>query len=446
MKIIIAGDGEVGFHLAKLLSNDRHSITVVDPCQDLIKMIESNSDLLAITGDSTSISVLNSAGIENTDLLISVIHDEQINIVTCALGKKLGAKHTIARINNAEFLTPKNQEIMRSIGIDFLVCAEQIAAEEVIKLLQQPAATEFFDFSDGKLILFMVKLDSNSLVISKSLHEISKAYPNLEFRAVAIHRDGKTIVPKGDDRFREGDLAYVITRPTGIDELLRLGGKQKYDISNVMIIGGGAIGKETALKLEKEYNIKIIETDKERCLALSDVLHNTLIINGDTRNIELLEYEGLRQMDAFIAVTDDTEDNIFSCLLAKRHGVKKVIALVENIDFIDIAQSIGIECIINKKLATASYIVKHTMKTPVNAIKLLSGIDADVVEFVTQKGSRITRAPIRKVKTPEGSVIGGIIRNGQGLIAVGDMQIIEGDKVVVFSLPEALEKVSEYFR
>ncbi len=446
MKIIIAGDGEVGFHLAKLLSNDRHSITVVDPCHELIKMIESNTDLFAITGDSTSISVLNQAGVANTDLLMAVVHNEQVNIVTCALGKKLGAKRTIARISNPEYLTHKNSEVLRTLGIDILVCAEKIASEEIVRLLQQPGATEIFDFSDGKLMLFMVKLDNKSLVIGKSLHDISKENPNLEFRAVAMHRDGKTIIPRGDDRFKEGDMAYVVTRPSGINELLRYSGKQKYDIVNVMVIGGGDIGKETALRLENTYNVKIIEPDKERCIALSDILHNTLIINGDTRNIELLEYEGLRQMDAFIAVTDDTEDNIFSCLLAKRQGVKKVIALVENIDFIDIAQSIGIECIINKKLVTASYIVKHTMQTPVNAIKLLSGIDADVVEFVTQKGSRITKGPIKKVKTPQGSVIGGIIRGNEGIIATGDVQIMEGDKVVVFSMPEALEKVSEYFR
>jgi len=294
-------------------------------------------------------------------------------------------------------------------------------------------------------LVFLVRLDEKSLVLNKTLNEIAHEYPQLDFKAVAIHRHSKTIVPKGNDRFLLNDLTYVVTKPGGIDELLRLSGKEKHKIHDVMIIGGGHIGQQTAQRLENGFNVKLVEIDKDRCVALSDKLHNTLIINGDARDAELLEDEGIRNMDAFIAVTDDTETNMFSCLLAKRLGVKRVIPLIENIEYIDISQSIGIEPIINKKLITASHIVRFTMEAEVTAIKCLSGIDAEVLEFVVKPNAKITRGTISSVKTPPGSLIGGIIRNGEGFIARGDFQIKEGDKVVVFALPEAIYKVSTLF-
>jgi len=445
MNITIAGDGEVGFHLAKLLSGEHHNITIVDPHEELLKLIESHTDLMVVTGDSTSIKVLENANVKRADLLIAVVHDEQINIVTCILGKKLGARQTIARIKNAEYLTAENSKLFETLGIDALVCPESIAAEELVRLLQQPAATEVFDFSEGRLMLFLVRLDEKSLVLNKTLNDIAHEHPKLDFRAVAIHRHGKTIVPKGDDSFLLNDLIYVVTKPSGIEELFRLGGKEKHKIHNVMIIGGGRIGRELAKKIEGNFNVKLIEIDKDRCVYLSDLLQNTLIINGDARDTEILEDEGVRNMDAFIAVTDDTETNMFSCLLAKRLGVKRVIPLVENIDYIDISQSIGIESIINKKLITASHIVQYTMDAEVTAIKCLSGIDAEVLEFVVKPKSKITKGPIRKVKTPHGSLIGGIIRGQESFIATGDFQIEAGDKVVVFAIPEAIYKVSSLF-
>jgi trk system potassium uptake protein TrkA len=445
MNIIIAGDGEVGFYLAKMLSGENHNITIVDPHQELLKMIETHTDLMTITGDSTSISVLEQANVRKADLLISVVHDEKVNIITCILGAKLGAKRTIARINNTEYLTAENRELMRSLGIEAMVCPERIASKELVKLLSQTAATEIFDFSEGRLSLFLIKLDEKALVLNKSLNQIATEYPKLNFRAVAIHRNNKTIIPKGNDEFKLNDLAYVITRPDGIDALLKLGGKQKQEIRNVMIVGGGRIGRKTARRLERDMNVKLIEIDKERCLSLIDQLEHTLIINADARDIELLEDEGIRNMDAFIAVTNDYETNILTCLLAQRFGVKRVIPLIENIDYIDISQSIGIETIINKKLITASYIVRFTMDAEVTSIKCLSGIDAEVLEFVVKPGAYVTRRPIHKIDIPKGSIIGGIVRGMQSYIAVGDFQIMEGDKVVIFALPEAMSKVQALF-
>lgn len=445
MNIVIAGDGEVGLHLAKELADENHNITIVDPHEDLLKMVESHTDLMTITGDSTSISVLNSANIKKTDLLISVVHNEQINIITAILAKKLGAKKTIARVNSLENITKENREIYESLGIDALICPEEIAAEEIVNLLYQTAATEIINFNGGRLSLFLIKLEDNAPVMHKSLNEIALMHPHLNFRAVAIHRNSTTIIPKGDDKFLPKDLTYVITRSEGVDDLLKLSGKSPFEIKNVMVIGGGRVGRTVCKLLEQKINIKLFESDKERCFNLTDYLDETLVINGDARDIQLLEDEDIGGVDAFIAVTNNSETNILTCLHARKFGVKKTIALVENIDYIEISQNIGIDTIINKKLITASYIVKFTMGSEVTSLKCLSGVDAEVMELVAKPTSIITKKRIRDLKFPEGALIGGICRGEESFIATGDFQIIEGDKVVVFSLPKAIHKVDKLF-
>lgn len=445
MNIVIAGDGEVGFHLAKMLNDENHSITIVDPHEELLRMLEYQTDLLTITGDSTSISILNEAKIRKADLLISVLHDEKTNILTCALGKQLGAHRTIARINNTEYLTSTNKEYFRKLGIDELVCPESIAADEIVALLKQTAATEIFNFSHGRLSLFLIRLEKNAPVVHKTLNDIADEFSHLDFRAVAIHRDSQTIIPRGNDRFEVNDLAYVITKPDGIATLLKLGGKQWFEINDIMIVGGGRIGRKTSKKLERSMRIKLIEINKERCVKLAEEMDHALVINGDARDMTLLGNEGISETDAFIAVTDNSETNILTCLHATKLGVRRTIALVENIEYIDIAQKIGIQTIINKKLITASYITRFTMDAEVTSLKCLSGINADVFEFVAKSNSPVTRKPIRKLDMPKGAIIGGIVRGKQSFIATGDLQIMENDRVVVFSLPESIQKVDRLF-
>lgn len=446
MNILIAGDSEVALHLAGLLANEKHNVSLICPNKDLLKVIESHSDLMTYVGDSTSVHMLQEINPKRTDLLISVHHDGRINLLTAIMAKKLGVKKCIAKLHEVETLTPEYKEFCKSLGIDFLVSPEKIAAKEIVNLLNNTAATEIFDFSDNQLSLMLVKLEAGAPVIGKSLTQISKEQPQLDFRAVAIHRLTRTIIPKGDDVFQEGDMAYVITKPHGIEQLLEMGGKQRFEIFNVMIVGGGAVGKMTAAALEKKFNITLFEKSYERCQELSDYLSDALIINGDARDITLLEDENIRAMDAFVAVTNNSETNILTCLLARKFGVKKTIALVENLDFIDISQNIGIDTIINKKLGTASYIIRFTMAAEVISTKCLIGIEAEVFEFVAAKGSPVTQKTIRKLKFPAKAIIGGIIRNGTGYIAVGDFQIETGDKVVVFALPQAFHQVDKMFR
>ncbi len=445
MNIVIAGDGEVGFHLAEALVNSKHNITIVDPHEELLKMVEAHTDLLTIAGESNSVGVLKKANVNKADLVISVLHDEKTNILTAILAKKLGAKTSIARVNTLENVTEENKKIYEELGIDLLISPEDIAGEEVIELLLQPAATEIYELSEGKLSVFLIKIEEGAPVIGKTLTEIAIEKGHLDFRAVAIHRGQETFIPFGDTTFYANDLVYVITKPEACSELLKMGGKEKQEINNVMIVGGGRVGKVIAKRMESEMNIKLIEESRDRCMRLTDLLDDTLIVCGDARDINLVEEEGIENMDAFIAVTNSSETNILTCLHAKKFGVKKTIALVENLDYIEISQSIGIDTIINKKLIAASHIIKYSMGDEVTSLKVLSGINSEIVELVARPGSAVTSKPIRDLKMPAGALIGGIIRGDETYIALGDFQIIENDKVVVFALPGVTPKVEKLF-
>jgi len=445
MNIIIAGDGEMGSHLATLLSGENHDITIINPNKDFLEEMYSHADILTMEGSATHISDLQNAGIHKADLFISVMHIEDLNIVACILAKNLGAKRCIARVSNIENLQPENKKLFRSLGIDNLVSPEHIASIEVIKLIKQTAADEIFDFSEGKLSLFSIKLDARALVINKSLKEISQEQGDMGFRAVAIHRKGQTIIPNGETRFLLGDLAYIITKPEGIEQIMIMGGRSKIEMKNIMIVGGGRIGSNIAKSLEKDINVKLVEIDKDRCYDLSDQLKNTLIINGDSRDLSLLEDENISSMDAFVSVTRDSETNILTCLLVKKYGVKKTIALIDNIDFIDVAQNIGVDTIINKKHIAASYIENYTLDADIEAIKCLSGVDADVLELIAHKDSYITKHRIDKLNFPSDAIIGGLVRDHKAFIVDGTTHIQEGDKVVVFTQPSSIHKVSKLF-
>lgn len=444
MKIIVAGAGEVGSHLAKMLSSEFHDIIVIDPDEENLKFIDSNLDLLTITGSATSFDTLLEAKIKKADLFISVTHSEETNITAAIIAKKLGAQKCIARVDNYEYIEPENILHFTSLGIDYLIYPERIAAREIVDLLGHAEIFESVDFSEGKLSLYVLKLDENALVINQSLMEVAKE-KEIEFRAVAITRQGKTIIPRGQDQFQLNDLVYVVTNKAGIKDVMKYSGKKKIDIKNIMILGGSRIGKRIAKSLENRFNIKLVEIDKDKSAKLADFLQNTLVINGDGRNIDLLVEEGLQKMDTFIAVTGNSETNILSCVLAKKMGVKKTIAEIENIDYIDLGESMGIDTIVNKKLVTASRIFKFTMSAEVETMKCLTGSDADVLEFVAKSDSKITNGMLKDIDFPKDAIVGGVIRGNKAFIAKGHTRIEADDRVVVFALPSAVKKIDKFF-
>ena len=444
MKIVIAGAGEMGSHLARMLSGNGHDITVIDADQKLLSEVGSLADVICVEGDSTTFAVLRKAAVRKCDLFIAVNHEENDNIVAAMLAKKLGARKSIARIDNNEYLEPNNKEMFIDMGIDYLFYPEKVAAREVINLLGHTSTTEYVDFSSGKLSLVVFRLDPTSPLVGRVPVGFQEETP-LSYRTVAITRNGQTIIPREGEQFMEGDMVYVIARQDAVHEVMEFSGQSNIEINNLMILGGSRIGIRIATELQDEINIKLVDYNAEKAYRLAEMLDKTLIINEDGRNTDAMMEEGLSNMDAFVAVTGRSETNILAAMLAKRMGVKKVIAEVENLNYINLAESIGIDTIINKKLVTASNIFRFTMSTDVQAIKCLTGSDAEVLEFIVKPNSPATKVRIRDLGLPEDAIIGGIVRGDKVFIAVDNMEINPYDRVVVFSMPGSVGKVGRYF-
>ncbi|HNW57392.1 MAG TPA: Trk system potassium transporter TrkA [Bacteroidales bacterium] len=445
MRIVIAGAGEVGTHLAKLLSNENHEIIIIDPEEARLKPLDSTLDVLTYLGSATSVKILKEALAKKTDLFIAVTHSEDTNITAAVLAKRFGAIKTIARIDNIDYLEHSSHDFFKSVGVDSLIYPELIAAREVLGLLHETGATDFMEFSGGKLAMYVQKLDEKAPILNRSLQEVSLSHGTDEYRAVAIKRAGTTIIPRGNEQFQMGDLVYVISTHEGIDEMMKNSGKENFEAKSIMILGGSRIGKHVAAYIQKVSQVKLIDRDIKKCEDLAEILDNTLIINGDGRNVELLEQEGITKMDAFVAVTGNSETNILSCLLAKKMGVKKTIAEVENMEYISLAENTGIDTIINKKIAAASRIFRHTTNPNVTQVKYMAGTEAEVLEFNVPENAKITKGTLRSLDFPKDAIVGGGTRDGVPFIATGDTIIRYNDKVVVFTLPSAYEKISNFF-
>ena len=446
MRIVIAGMGDVGYHLARELSYESHDIIAIDQNQQRLSYTDSMTDILTINGLATSVGVLKSAKVDRADLFVAVTSSEEVNVTSAILAKKLGAKKTIARISNAEYLEPEAAPNFKELGIDFMIYPEELAAMEVVNLIHRTSATDVLEFEGGKLSVLGLRLDKNAPVVRKTLKDVAKEFPNIDFRIVALHRNFRTIIPKGNDRLLANDQVFVITKPDGHEKILKLSGKTNITFENIMILGGSKIGRRVAQLLEDKMSVKLIESNEEKSTELADDLSNTLVIRGDGRDIDLLAQEGIIDVDAYVAVTDDSETNIISCLMAKHLGVKKAIALVDKVDYIPLTQTIGLDSLINKKLIAANNISRFIRKGKVIALASLESIDADVLEYIAQPDSPITKKPVKNLEFPKEAIIGGIVRGEESIIAVGDTSIAPGDKVVIFSLPGGIKKIEKFFK
>lgn len=448
MKVIIAGAGEVGFHLAKLLSFESQEITLIDLDKERLNYAETHLDIKVVSGDITSVSVLKSSNISNADLFISVTSFETSNITSCVLAKQLGAKKTIARISNAEFIQNKSELEFEKLGIDELISPESLAASEIELLMSQSVFNDTYEFENGALTMLGLTLSEKAEIINKTVKLAAEFLPDLHFMPIAIQRKGSraTVIPRGDTVFLKGDRVVFITSKGGDEELCKLTGRQKTQIKNIMILGGGQIGSTSAEELANSgFNIKIVEKSKERAIDLADQLSDALVINGDGRNIELLEEENFSNMDALISVTGNSETNIMSCLVAKSKGVKKTIALVENMDYFALSHSIGVDTLINKKLLAANSIFRYIRKGEVVAMTKLVNMDAELLEFVVNDASKVCGLHIKNIDFPRSAIIGGVIRENEGYIALGDFKIQAGDRVVVCCMPQSIKKVESLF-
>ncbi len=448
MKIIIAGAGEVGFHLAKLLSYESQDITLIDTDKSRLNYADNHLDIRVLKGDATSISLLREAEVDGSDLAIGVTSSETTNITLCLLAKQLGCKQTIARISNTEFLDHRETIQFSMLGIDELISPEELAATEIQLLLNQSAFNETHEFEGGALIMVGISLPKTAPFVGNMVKEAAGIFPGLHFMPIAMQRRGTqfTLIPRGDTVFKAGDQVYFITDKKGVEELHKLTGKKKEAIKNVMILGGSKVGFKAARDLcSNRFNVKLIEKNKDKAFEIADHIPNALVINGDGRNVELLEEESLDSMDAFIAVTGNSETNIMSCLVARSKGIKKTIALVENMDYFQLSQSIGIDTLINKKLLAANNIFRFIRKGEVVELTRLNNLNAEILEFEVKSTSRVCKQIIRDVDFPRSAIIGGVIRDGIGLIALGDFEVQEGDRVVVCCMPESISKIEKLF-
>ncbi|XCF07123.1 Trk system potassium transporter TrkA [Tamlana crocina] len=449
MKIIIAGAGEVGFHLAKLLSYESQEITLIDPDKDSLVYADTHLDIKVIRGDATSIAVLKDARVESSDLFIAVTSSETTNITVCVLAKQLGSQKTIARISNTEFIRHKEEIGFTEFGIDELISPESLAAAEIELSLKQSSFNDTYEFENGALTMVGLTLSRSASFVGKTVKEAARIFPEIHFVPIAIQRFGTqyTLIPRGDTVFKRGDSVVFITNEGGAEDLCRLTGKANRDIKNVMILGGTQIGFKTARDLSKKgFNVKLFEANRERAFDIADELPNVLVINSDGKNVDVLEEENISDMDAFIAVGDNSETNIMSCLVAKSKEVKKTVALVENMDYFELSHSVGIETLINKKLLAANTIFRYIRKGEVVAMTKLNNMNAELLEFEVKSTSAICNKYIKNIDFPRSAIIGGVVRNGEGIIALGDFKIREGDRIVVCSLLQSIKGVERLFR
>lgn len=445
MRIVIVGAGAVGTHLAKMLSEENENVVLLDESPEKLSKMEALFDLQTVVGDPTKISSLKSADAEHADLFVAVTPDESRNITACILAHYLGAKKTVARIDNYEYLMPKHKEYFSSLGVDSLIYPEQLAAEEIATNIKYSWMRQMLEFGDGALVMIGVKIRSNAQIINIPFKEFPRDIP---YHVVAIQRGDETIIPRGNDVIMAEDLVCFTTTMDQIPYMRRITGKEEFsEVRNIIIMGGSRIAVRTARLVPENIKVKIIESDINRCHKLLDLVDDrVMVINGDARDPELLRSEGIDHTDVFMALCDNSETNILACLAAKRAGVSRAVSEVENIDYISMAESLDIGSIINKKKLAASTIFQMMLKTDVSSVKCLTFIQAVVVEFPINGECLITKKPVKELGLPSGANIGGIIRNGKGMNVTGNTMVQSGDHVIIFCLEHVLKKLEKYFR
>ena len=452
MKIVIVGAGEVGSHLAKMLRSSANDVTVIDNDNERLQRVTTITDVGAVYGSPTSIEVLKNAGVAGANLFIAVYPRamQHINIVSSLIAKKLGAEKVVARINDEGYLDPENKLMFKEMGIELMFYPEKVAADEIVESLRHSSSAESMDFAHGKLQVSLFRIDDDSPMLDVRLCEFAEVMKTegVDFRVIAINRDGNTLIPRFDTKFSYHDLVFIISKREGVPVLIKHFGLSRVNVNRVMIFGGGVIAEMLARSLSHLVgSIKILENNKERCIELSEKLpDNIQIANGDGRNSDFLMDEGIKDYDAFVALTDSDETNILSCVAARKFGVERTIAEVENIEYIHLAEDMGVDTVINKKLITAGRIFRFTLSGKARLVRYISGTSAEILEYTVAGNSKITKGPLKDLDFPKDAIIGGVIRGSDSFIAVGDTIIEAYDRVVVFAKSEAVRDVDAFFK
>jgi trk system potassium uptake protein len=448
LKILIAGAGEVGFELSKVLSEEHHDVTVLDERQSCLQRVIENLDVLTVEGNATSPHALVEAGARQADLMVAVTSVDEVNIIASMMAKRLGVKSVIARVRNQELSRPDAPITPSELGIDVLIHPEESAANEIHQLVKRASASDVVFLADKKLQMIGLRVEAGSEVMNKTLAEFAELYNNLSFRVIAISRRGTTIIPRGNNRMMTLDHIFIITKTEHIQQLVSATGHQNVTLRKVMIAGGSEVGRLLAKKLsadKQKWEIKLIEPNKEVATEIANNNRDILVLNGNPTDPNLLVVEGIQEMDAFISVTEDEESNIISCLMAKHLEVKKTVALVSKSQYVPLSQTIGIDAIVNVKASASDEIHRQIRQGMLLTVKALTGIKAEIIEVEAGKNCAILDKPIHSLKIPDGIVIGGILRNGLAEVATGKSIIRKGDRVIILALPQSTKKVEEMF-
>ena len=453
MKIVIEGAGEIGSHLAKMLRAEANDVTVIDNDAHRLSALSGYADVETFLGNPSSITALRDAGVARADLFIAVypFTTQEVNIVGALLAKQLGAKKVIARINDEDYLAAENRLLFKELGIELMFYPEKSAADEIVSSLKHVSSSDTMDFAHGKLQISVFKIDEDSPMVDLRLEEFIQMMTPEEtslFRIIAISREEQTIIPKFDTKFLFGDLLFTVSKREGMKSIIKYFGKADKSVNRVMILGGTPLGEMVARALAPSMEaVKIIEKDKERCVALSERLPDTVMIsNGDVSNSDFLYEEGIRDYDVFIALTESDESNVLSCVVAKKFGVPRTVAEVENIEYIRLAEEMGVDTVINKKLVTAGKIFKFTLSGKARFVKYMSGSNAEILEYTVAPGSAVTRKPLKDLNFPANAIIAGVVRGSESFIAVGDTVIEDYDRVAILALPQSIREIDKFFK
>lgn len=445
MKIVIAGAGDMGYHLAQQLSYENKDIILIDLDKDVLDNASSHLDVMTIMGDATSLEILKSANVREASMFMAVTTSEKTNLLAATLAKQLGAKRVIARVRNHDYLAPENEIYFKNIGIDNIISPSMLCSGEIFNMIKNSTFTDVFEFEGGKLNVVGITLDQYSTMINKEISEMRENPIFEDIKIIAIVRDQMTLIPRGNTIIRNNDHVFFISNKKAVESIIELLGQRKVTIKNIMIIGGDDMAYTTARKLEDEYRVTLIHKDKERCKWLSERLDKALVINGDYKNIELLIEEGLEEMEAFISLTESSETNIITSLSAKNHGVYKTIAHVDTREYIHISHSIGVDSLINKKLVAANQVTRFLRKGKVEAVSGIYGVDAEFIQYVITKSNRVTKKALRELHFPKAAIVAGVIRGEKVFIPDGDFILQLNDKAIVMALPEAKDSLEKLF-
>lgn len=444
MRIVIAGDGDTGTHLANTLSVENQDVVLLGNNSAHLAELENACNLITYAGSAVSVRDLISCGVQDSGLFVAVTADENANLVAAQLAKRCGAKRCVARVDNPEFLKSPSRELFRDNGVDLLIYPERLAADEIITFIHHNWVRDWFDVHAGELIVVGVRIHRDSMLTGKKLKDAVTG-PRF-FHVCALKRGDEIMIPRGDTEISAGDILYFTVLLGDTGRLCSVCGGRQHKIRKIMITGGGRITENLLSSISQDYEITVIESDRERCRYIASRFPQVVVVNTGASDVATLKDEGIGGYDMFLALTGSSEKNIVSCMVAREHGVSRTVARIEDLQYIPEAESLSISKIINKKLLNISNIINSLIRSDVDETKCMLLDSAEIIKLKACEGSKIVARPIFQLTLPHGITIGGLIRDGKGMLVEGRTQIMPGDQVIVFCYNGSLSKVERLFR